>query len=119
MPTHLTPAPLHNLPPRCFPDTRLTLTITGLTNILNALQATDFVPAHGETLRRRARRGKILTFQVGEDGRFHWGALQNGSEGSHPKRSGSRIGNLNSAIGIAIGTTLHPQAIRNKKTHNR
>jgi excisionase family DNA binding protein len=54
------------------------------TDVLNAKEAAAFLKAHVGTIRSFVRRGKIPTFKVGKDRRFHREALRRRSEGQNP-----------------------------------
>jgi excisionase family DNA binding protein len=56
-------------------------------DVMNARDAGDFLKAHVETIRRRARRGEIPAFKVGKDWRFHKEALLSWTQGQDPTLS--------------------------------
>jgi excisionase family DNA binding protein len=57
------------------------------TEVIDAVEAAEFLGAHVETIRRLARRGEIPSFKVGKDWRFRRDILQKWSE---TQRSGIR-----------------------------
>lgn len=51
--------------------------------ILNTLEAADFLRAHAESIRRLARKGEIPAFKIGKDWRFRRESLLNWAETHH------------------------------------
>jgi len=58
--------------------------------VLSTKEATAVLKAHGETIRRLARRREIPACKVGKDWRFHREALRRWSEGQNSEPSGMR-----------------------------
>jgi excisionase family DNA binding protein len=65
--------------------------MTRKSDVLNALEAADFLGAHVETVRRLARRGDIPSFKVGKDWRFRKDALLLWADSHHNRNRSARV----------------------------
>jgi excisionase family DNA binding protein len=57
--------------------------MTHNSDVLNAVEAADFLGAHVETIRRLARKGRIPSFKIGKDWRFRKEDLLQWAETHH------------------------------------